>query len=195
LEVDLEITEVDRGDHPCYRGTVEMGKELPTSPPYDPGVLSELRPFPMGVDEAYQRWLFHGPCMQRISRIEGFNEKGIGGVLQPSSPGECLYQKGNGSWLIDPVLIDSGLQLSILWVRAHYDMTPLISSIKSYRRFAAPSNSPVRCWAEVRANAAGHILFADFYFLDTDGRVASVIEEMEASCTKELNRLTEATQA
>jgi NAD(P)-dependent dehydrogenase (short-subunit alcohol dehydrogenase family) len=190
LEVDVEISELDRTDPPCYRGTVEIGKAFPSPLSYDPSVLSELRPFPMTMDEAYRRWLFHGPSLQGISSIEGINEKGICAVLLPSSPGECLHEKADGRWLIDPVVVDSAFQLSILWERAHYDMTPLISSVKYYRRFGSPSDLPIRCWAQTQPSAGGHILLTDFYFLDSEERVISVIEKMEASCSKELNRLT-----
>jgi hypothetical protein len=145
----------------------------------------------MSVEEAYKRWLFHGPCLQGISKIEGFNEKGIGGTVVPSSPSVCLRDEVKGAWLIDPALVDSGLQLSILWVRAHYDMMPLISSIKSYRRFGPVPDQPVHCWAEARASAGGHVVSASFYFVDAEGKLISLIEDMEASCSKELNRLTE----
>jgi len=191
VEVDVDIAELDRKDHPCYRATVEIGERLPTPPSYDPAVLSKLRPFPMRVDEAYRRWLFHGPCLQGISKIEGINEKGICAVLLPSSPCECLHQEANGQWLIDPVLLDSAFQLAILWERAHYDMTPLPSNFKSYRRFGSLSGLPVRCWAQAQSSAGGHILLTNFYFLDAGGRVISFIEEMEHSCSKALNRLAE----
>jgi hypothetical protein len=128
----------------------------------------------MTVDEAYRRWLFHGPCLQGISKIEGINEKGICAVLLPSSPCECLHQEANGQWLIDPVLLD-----------------PLPSNFKSYRRFGSLSGLPVRCWAQAQASAGGHILLTNFYFLDAGGRVISFIEEMEHSCSKALNRLAE----
>jgi hypothetical protein len=87
------------------------------------------------------------------------------------------------------VVIDSAFQLSILWERANYDMTFLISSVGSYRRFGSFSNEPVRCWAEMDAGAGGHLLSTNFHFVDESGKVIALIEKMEGSCSKELNRI------
>ena len=189
LEVDVEITEMDRADHLSYHATVQIAKQLPTPPPFEPSMLSELSPFPMTVDEAYRRWLFHGPCFQGISKIEGFNNKGICGVLIPSSPDRWLLQKALGQWLIDPGLLDSGFQLVLLWERAHFDMTTLPSGFKSFRRFGSPSGLPVQCCVKANSSAGGHTLIANFYFLDAEGRLMSLLEEAECACSKSLNRL------
>lgn len=191
FDVDVEITEVDRPGHPFYRATVHLAEQFPAPPPYDPGALSELHPFPMPLDEAYRRWLFHGPCFQAILRIEGISQQGISAILHPSSPAECLLQKTNGQWLIDPVLLDCGFQLAILWERAHHDMTPLPSCFASYRRFGVPSGSPIRCSLQVQSSAGGHVLLTDIYFLETTGRVIGLMQGMEFSCSKALNRLAE----
>jgi hypothetical protein len=189
LEVNVEIDEVDQPGHPCYRATVQLAERLPTPPPYNPREISELHPFPMRVDEAYRHWLFHGPCFQGISKLEGIHEHGISATLLPSSPAQCLSQNSTGQWLIDPVLLDCGFQLAILWERAHYDMTPLPARFTSYRRFGSYSGSLVRCCLQVQSNAGGHILFTDICFLDTAGRVMGLLEGMEFSCNKALNRL------
>ena len=190
MAVDAEIFGTDGGDHPCYRGTVKLSKAYSEPPSYLPAMRSARNPFPLTVKDTYRQWLFHGPCFQGISRIDGYTDKGISGVVAPSLPGNCLSNGGGGPWLIDPVLVDSGLQLSILWVRLHYDMMPLISSIKSYRCFGLAPEKPVQCWAEAKSTAGGHIVSADFYFVDESGKVVSLIEDMEASCSRELNRLT-----
>jgi hypothetical protein len=192
LEVDTEITELDRHDRPCYRAVVQLGKQLPTPQRYDHEILSDLGPFPMEAVEAYGRWLFHGPFFQGISRIDGINDHGISGLLVPSSPAQGLANGGNGRWLIDPVLLDSSLQLGILWERAVYDMTPLPSGFSSYCCFdSPPTSSPVQCYVHTRPSVGGHILVADVYYVDDSGRVIGILDQMESSCTKALNRLTE----
>ena len=143
----------------------------------------------MRVDEAYRHWLFHGPCFQGISEIEGINEQGISAILLPSSPDRCLSQNVGGQWLIDPVLLDCGFQLAILWERSHHDMTPLPSRFKSYRRFGPLRGSPVRCYLKAQSSAGGQNLLTDIYFLDSAGRLVSLLEEMEFSCSSALNRL------
>lgn len=188
-EIDVEICELNQPGHPSYRAVVQIGKQLPSPAPYDPGELRSLHPFPKTVKDIYRHWLFHGPCFQNISVIEGINQQGICAILLPSSPGQCLHQHTNSQWLIDPVLLDCGLQLALLWERVHYDMTPLPTGFKSYRRFGTPSGSLVRCYLRAYPSAGGHILFADICFLDTAGRMLAFMEGVEASCSKALNRL------
>jgi acyl transferase domain-containing protein/NAD(P)-dependent dehydrogenase (short-subunit alcohol dehydrogenase family)/NAD(P)H-dependent flavin oxidoreductase YrpB (nitropropane dioxygenase family) len=189
LEVDVEITELGRNERPCYRALVQLGKIFPSPIPYNVDKLSKLPPFPLTVDEAYQRWLFHGPCFRGISTIEGMNEKGICALLLPSSPAKCLLSKPGGQWLIDPIVVDSAFQLAIIWERAHFDMTPLPSVIKSCRRFGPAPASPVRCYYEAKPLFNGHKLLNTFYFLNENENVLNYFIEMEASCSKELNRL------
>ncbi len=188
-EIDVEIYELNQSGHPSYRAVVQTGKQPPPPPPYDAGELCNLHPFPKTVKDIYRHWLFHGPCFQNISVIEGINQQGICAILLPSSPDQCLNQHTNSQWLIDPVLLDCGLQLALLWERVHYDMTPLPTGFKSYRRFGSPSGSPVRCYLRAYPSAGGHILFADICFLDTTGRMLAFLEGVEASCSKALNRL------
>ncbi|MFN3532487.1 MAG: SDR family NAD(P)-dependent oxidoreductase, partial [Candidatus Brocadia sp.] len=188
-EIDVEICELNQSGHPSYRAVVQIGRQLPSPALYDPGELRNLHPFPKTVKDIYRHWLFHGPCFQNISVIEGINQQGICAILLPSSPGQCINQHTNSQWLIDPVLLDCGLQLALLWERVHYDMTPLPTGFKSYRRFGSPSGSSVRCYLRAYPSAGGHILFADICFLDTAGRMLAFMEGVEASCSKALNRL------
>jgi NAD(P)-dependent dehydrogenase (short-subunit alcohol dehydrogenase family) len=191
LEVDTEITELERPDHPCYRAVVHAGKQSPEKSDYENGILSQLRPFPLAVDEAYERWLFQGNYFQGISTIEGFNDHGICGLLSPSSPPRAFAKDGVGQWLIDPVILDSSLQLAILWERVFYDMTPLPARFSCYHRFESPPAGPVYCYVHTKPSLEGHILIADFYYLDDSGRVIGILEQMESSCTKDFNRLAE----
>ncbi|MCI0535366.1 MAG: SDR family NAD(P)-dependent oxidoreductase [Verrucomicrobiales bacterium] len=189
LEIDVQISELGQQSHPCYRATVQIAEEFPKPPPLDGEILPDLRPFPMGVEESYERWLFHGPCFQGISAIEGMNEQGICGILIPSSPAECLSPKATGRWLIDPVLLDCGFQLAILWERAHHDMTPLPSRFSAYRQFGSASTLSVRCCLRAQSSTGGQNLLTDVFFLDEAGRLLGLLEQMEFSCSTALNRL------
>ncbi len=62
-EIHAEIYELNKPKHPCYRAIIEIGGRLPLPPPYDPGVLRELQPFPMTVHDVYRHWLFHGSVL------------------------------------------------------------------------------------------------------------------------------------
>jgi len=190
LEVDVEISESIGRGRPSYRATVQLADRLPSPPPFNFKPFSSLQPFPMEVKEAYSRWLFHGPFFEGIGQIEGINENGIVALISSCPPGKCLSGNGQpGRWIIDPVLMDCGFQLAILWERYHHDMTPLPSRFTSYRRFATVSDSNVRCFLHAKATNAGHTLLTDIIFTDGSGRILGLLEEMEFSCSRSLNRL------
>jgi NAD(P)-dependent dehydrogenase (short-subunit alcohol dehydrogenase family) len=189
LDIDVQIVEKTQPNQPCYRATVQMREQFLEPVLYDPGFLSDLRPFPMTVDESYRRWLFHGPSLQGIATIEGINDQGVCGILIPSTPARCLFPEATGHWIVDPVLLDCSFQLAILWERAHHDMTPLPSRFTSYCRFGSLVDGPIRCCLKAQSSAGGQNLLTDIYFIDGTGQVMAVLEEMEFSCSKALNRL------
>jgi hypothetical protein len=188
LSVDVEIFEAESPGRASYRATVELAGRVPASSGEPAPRLAAMPAFPMSVAAAYDRWLFHGPHFQGITAIDGMNEEWISAIVRPSSP-ERLVQAGRGQWLVDPVLIDSAFQLAILWVRAHHDVTPLPSRLGAYRRLGLPSGAPVRCHLRAHASAQGSVLNTHIVFVEADGRMLGVLEDMEFTCSKALNRL------
>ena len=181
-----------RGDRrPYYRATVDLADRLPEPTPYQPAGADGLQPFPMTAAEAYQQWLFHGPLFQSITEIQGISERGMVATCRPSSPRQCLSGDPGGQWLIDPVVFDSGLQMSILWARANLDMTTLISRFQHYQRFGSLSGSEVRCHLDVLSRPQHNILSVDISFVGPDGRLLGVAKGVEFPYSKELNRLAE----
>ncbi|MEI6219316.1 MAG: polyketide synthase dehydratase domain-containing protein, partial [bacterium] len=157
---------------------------------FDPASVGALEPFPLAVPEAYKQWLFQGPCFAGITSIEGISKDAIVGMLHTVAPGLCLPSIPAGSrWLIDPTVLDSALQLAILWERHWYDMTPLPVQIGRLHIFKSLSLQPVRCVLKAVATDAGESLTTDMYFLDTESRLLAVLEQVEFACSKSLNRL------
>jgi hypothetical protein len=189
LTVGIEIVEAENPKRVHYRATVELDQRLPQPPAVKPLPLVETRAFPMNEDEAYRRWLFHGPLFQGIKRIECIGADGIKGFFAISSPQQLVAGAPEGHWLIDPVMVDSGLQLLILWAREHWDMTPLPSRVHTYRRFGLPSSPQIQCEVHIRPETGGHVIHADLFFLGVDGQVLGILEDMEGTCSKALNRL------
>lgn len=189
IDVNVEITDPEAATLPYYRATVELADQWPDPPPFQPPFEDGLQPFPMSVDEAYHRWLFHGRLFQGITEIEGIADQGIVATLVPSSPQQCLAGDPEGQWLIDPVVFDSGLQLVILWSRAYLDMTPLPSRFRRYRRFGSLSESKVRCYLHILSRPQDHLFYINVLFVGPNGRWLGLLEEMECPCSKGLNRL------
>ena len=151
-------------------------------------VLSDAEPLSITLEEAYERWLFHGPLFAGIDHVQSISKKGLIATLSPSLPRRCLAD-GNGSgWIIDPVVVDSGLQLLILWTRTYLDMTGLPSRLGSYYRCSDAPTGPVRCEVKITAQD-GPVLHADLMFYGSEGGLIGFMEDMEVACSQSLNRL------
>uniref|UniRef100_Q02DB0 Beta-ketoacyl synthase n=1 Tax=Solibacter usitatus (strain Ellin6076) TaxID=234267 RepID=Q02DB0_SOLUE len=188
--VDVEVSGVGPSHRIHYRATVDLVRRLPEAPPLNVPPLTDAQAFSMNTAELYRRWLFHGPMFQGIRRVDLVSAGGIQASLATSPPQGWIAGAPEGQWLIDPLMFDSALQLLVLWAREHWDMTALPSGFKSYRRFGSLSTSKIRCEMRIRPETAGPAIHADIYFSDENtGRVLSVLEDMQGTCSKSLNRL------
>lgn len=188
LAVEVSISGADDQRQVHYQAIAELVKQLPPPAKIKPFTVAEARSFQMSVQEAYHKWLFHGPLLQRIDQIERIGTNGITGSLVPSSPQQCIAE-ATGQWLIDPMVIDGGLQLSLIWCRLYRDMTLLPSRFRAYRRFGSLSGSKINCQVNVRSSPNSPVIRADLAFLGAEGRLLGLLEDIEGTCSKALNRL------
>jgi hypothetical protein len=190
VAVELRAEALGDRPHVSYTATAELHPTFNAPPSLQPLVLREGGPFRMSVEEAYEQWLFHGPLFAGITEVERIGENGIIARLSPSSPRRCLSEATGARWLIDPVIIDSGLQLLILWARTYLDMTPLPSRFGCFHRYGDLSAHETRCEVRIRSAAAGSpTIHADLMFRDSSGKLVGWLEDMEVTCSKALNRL------
>ena len=192
-QLDLILKSAEKGQ-PHYRAQVEFGAALPAPPPHL--ALSNPRPFPLPLREAYEQWLFHGPMMAGISEIQALGDNGIIGKLKPSRPEAIIRPAPAGQWLIDPVVADSMLQLVLLWARAVHGQTPLPAVMEAYY-YAAPlaSASEIACEIEIVNQPGSPTLRCRPVFYGEAGRVLGWMEGMEVTMSKALNRLSMAKSA
>lgn len=173
---------------PYYEAKIHLRRSLPPAPPFESVHGGPWASFPLSVEEAYRRWLFHGPTLQCISSIEGLSEEGIVATVVPSVPADCVEGAPSGAWLIDPVVVDSGFQLAILWARARHDFTPLPSRFRAYRRYGPlGGNGRIRCFLRIHADPGSLLMRTDLYFVTLDGRVLGKFERAESTCSRALN--------
>lgn len=151
--------------------------------------LHQPRELPISLAEAYERWLFHGPIFEGITAVDSLGENGTCGKIQASSPERCFSGVTAGHWLIDPVVIDSGLQLLILWARTYRDETPLPSVLSKCETFGLPIGGSLRCEAKIDAQAGSPTFSADIRFYDDRDRLVCRMTDMKVTCSKSLNRL------
>jgi Polyketide synthase dehydratase len=199
-QAEIELDHRTRGDR-----TVDTPKSIG-----EPGLLEGAGPLPMSVEDAYRDLLFHGPLFQGIVSIEAIGPKGATAILRSSSPRDCLRGDPPGDWLIDPVLVDSALQMQVLWARLHWEVTLLPARIQGYRAFgplsdgsgqALPVDLPIApAGGRNRAREIRYALrvcsesqiptcHADHLFLSLDDRPLGVLTGVEGTGSKALNRL------
>jgi hypothetical protein len=155
-----------------------------------PAPLAQLKAFPMGVEDAYRDLLFHGPLFQGIVAIDGMDERGASALLRPSQPGRCVAGADGLRWLLDPVLLDSALQIQVLWARLQWEVTLLPAEIGRYVRVtAAAEGEPVRHELRIRAASNPPLCHADHWFYGSDGRLLALLQDVVGVGTRALNRL------
>ncbi len=188
LAVEVEVSECANPGRPCYQAVVRLSEALPSSPCYAPPA-NGFEPPDVTAEEAYERYMFHGPLLQGLVRIEGLGPTGAVGVVAGSTPKLVLADAPEGEWLLDPVAFDSGLQLGLVWSRTHLDVTPLPTRFASCKLYGRPKGDTVRCWMEGLRADAGLVIDSNVYFVDMDGRLVAAIEHFEAAGSALLNRL------
>jgi len=111
LAVDVAVRPLDGdrvhvalGDY--AEGVVRLASESPASdmPEPWPAEPMEHRPALLAHQLYEQRWMFHGPAFQVVTRTLGVSARGIRAVLRPTSaPGSLLDGAGQvlGQWVIE----------------------------------------------------------------------------------------------
>jgi acyl transferase domain-containing protein/NAD(P)H-dependent flavin oxidoreductase YrpB (nitropropane dioxygenase family)/NAD(P)-dependent dehydrogenase (short-subunit alcohol dehydrogenase family) len=206
-EVELTINPVKRGRaHYRARAQLRDAADLLDSPggyvprfahgqadpaaPSLPGALADLTAFPMRVEDAYRDLLFHGPLFQGIVAIDGMDERGASALLRPSQPGQCVAGADAGEWLLDPVLLDSALQIQVVWARMQWDVTLLPAEIGCYERITpAGAGELVRHELRIRPASTPPMCHADHWFFGADGRLLALLQDVVGVGTQTLNRL------
>ena len=168
-----------------YRGRVYLGDgvETPARFPGSNGLSAGQYPYDM--DEAYAKFLFHGPRLRGIDRIEGISNHGMVAALQTSDP-ERLGGS-NGHWVTDPLTIDSALQMMVLWVRENQGAAALPSCLESYEQYA-PLAGPLTCHLEVTPKTDNSGQF-HAKIVDTDERVVAVLKGGQYTANRALNKV------
>jgi acyl transferase domain-containing protein/NAD(P)H-dependent flavin oxidoreductase YrpB (nitropropane dioxygenase family)/NAD(P)-dependent dehydrogenase (short-subunit alcohol dehydrogenase family)/acyl carrier protein len=187
------------GQRLCYSSVVDMGTpNMQETPPklanghFKP--LEAAEPLPWGIRRAYDEWLFHGPIFEAIESIDRIGPLGATGNLRLSDPKACLAGSPAGSWVTDPVLIDAAFQMQVLWVRKHWNMTILPSTVASWRPapgvdLAALAGNTVICELRIRPESRQPISHTDFAFYAPNGQLAALINDLQATGSRALNRL------
>ena len=124
--------------------------------------------------------LFHGAALHGIERVEGLAERGIAAILKAASaPIKWMTHPLRGTWIADPLALDSAFQMMILWSAAQRGAPSLPSAFARYRQFV--SVFPKGGCRAVIAVALGisTIAVATIQFFDRQGNLLASAEGCE----------------
>ncbi len=122
------------------RNVLHAGGFVELAPSYPTVTRSSLevsdRRYSMNLSSAYETRLFHGPMLHGITAIEACSAEGIVVTSRSApSPWTWMSDPARGSWLADPLAIDSVLQAIILWSQEFRGKPCLPCAIANYRQY------------------------------------------------------------
>jgi len=124
--------------------------------------------------------LFHGAALHGIECVEVCAERGVAALVKAASaPIKWMRYPLRGTWIADPLALDSAFQMMILWSAAHRGGPSLPSALARYRQFvgAFPKGG---CRAVIGvAIGISAIAVATIQFLDRQGNVLASAEGCE----------------
>ena len=188
VTVELRGKRRDGRDVVHSRADVILTAALPKAPPAHSA--PEVQPYPHPLDEIYHYFLFHGPELHGIERVQGVSEVAFVGSVYPApTPGEWLREPLRNSWVADPLVLDASFQMMILWSYAQHGAGSLPCFAGRYRQYRRtfPAN-PVRVNIRITRDN-GSFARADIDYIDsTDGSIIGTMQDYECVIDPQLNQ-------
>jgi NAD(P)-dependent dehydrogenase (short-subunit alcohol dehydrogenase family) len=150
--------------------------------------IADLETPPKVVD-VYTNWLFHGPLFQGISSINEMGRNGIEGELRSTPIEECLKEVPAEPWIVDPLLLDSGMQLAGVWARNYMGLTALPTGFGALYIMAPIRGDKFRAIVQIPEESKNGQLRCDLAIYDEEGKLLIVMEDLGGVGSKALNRL------
>lgn len=133
--------------------------------------------YPFDVDAVYRDILFHGPRLRAIESLTAADECGIAATLRVGpSPDDWMDSPLRSEWIVDPLIVDSVLQLGIVWCHSRLDALSLPSRVARLELFEASKvrgtiqSGRVRVTLNV-TRSVEHRMIADAVVMDDANRV------------------------
>jgi hypothetical protein len=141
------------------------------------------------VNEIYSDYLFHGPLFQHITSVEAIGVDGIVGKLKISDPADCVPTSAGQQWSIDPILLDSAMQLAGVWVRRFLEITTLPTGFRKLHLLKPlkETNYLVRAFMDSKITTSNLACHVGVY--SESGELVLLLESLGGVGSKSLNRL------
>jgi acyl transferase domain-containing protein len=157
------------------RGRVLLAHEAPTAPSVSPPRFDGR-----AIDTAacYER-LFHGPHFQALRAIPVAAAEGLLAELSCAPrPSKWIDEPLRSDWVADPLVLDGGLQMGLVWAFQNLDSASLPTRAARYRQYARFPRKGVTAWLEVQARTSRGCR-GDLTFVDPSGRLVARFEGVE----------------
>jgi NAD(P)-dependent dehydrogenase (short-subunit alcohol dehydrogenase family) len=190
FDVDVTIQSESGNGRPRnhYQAVVRLARELPEGFTREAPEHGEMS---LSTTKAYDEWLSHGPRFQVIERFDGLSKSGARAVVKTTRPAEWVDGlPGSGTeWVFDPGVVDAAAQMAWVWARAFLGETALPARFGSLVQYT--DDLPDRLIMDFERIDADdpHMVHANVYFSNSEGRVLLMIEGLESISSAELNRL------
>lgn len=164
--------------------TSKLGSEIPAA--FDPQSLPVGERSLPQPDNVYGKWLFHGPIFQGLKKVIWMSPVGICGEVEGKSPGNCISTADRDNWILDPILLDSALQLAGVWARHYQDVTVLPAGFKKLELLAPIGKRAIG--RVFLTEALANELLCDLAIYNEDNQLCAVIEGLAGIASKAFNR-------
>ncbi len=168
------------------RAEIVLAASLP-----QPGDVADLAgpAYPRGKAEIYRELLFHGSDLHGIEYVECCTPAGIVAAASSApAPAAWVGQPMRSAWLADPLVLDCGFQMMIVWSCEQYGAGSLPCAVASYRQYRrAFPQGQMRIVAHVTRHSE-HRALADLDFIDTAGQLIARMIGCECVIDASLNQ-------
>lgn len=174
--VKAKIVSAGPAPKPHYGATILLSPAVASAQAMPPRIGAHGRP--VGLDEAYGRWLFHGPCFQVVTAIDSLSEKDGCGAVRTTGPGDLLGGSPSGGWLFDPAVMDAAAHMSFLWMSIYRSLFALpVKFGRIVRHAQALPSAMTMDYAITKLD--GDLIAADVFFYGEDGALLLAVEDMQ----------------
>jgi acyl transferase domain-containing protein/NAD(P)-dependent dehydrogenase (short-subunit alcohol dehydrogenase family) len=179
--VAVELQSVhDGGVHIHARGRAVLVSTLPQAPVFSGFAADDGQPYGRSVADVYEEILFHGSDFHAFEQIGRVRSDGMSAhVRSAPPPASWMDDPLRSAWLGDPLVVDAGLQLGILWCYEKMQSVSLPSFGASYRQYQASFPSEGVLAVLTHREESRRRMTADVTFVDADSRVIARLEGFE----------------
>lgn len=194
MNVSVQTGEKFKRAH--FKATLELTTNIVLASPSSEIPLSYKIPsFSMPVSavpsasEIYERIMFHGRLFQGITNVSAMGANGIAGDITPTKLNELVAKPGDNAWVVNPILLDSSMQLAGVWARHFMDLTVLPAGFESLHLLSAIEGEKFHAIVAVPPDTRGMEILCDLGVYSEDGKLLLFIKGLKGIGSKSLNRL------